>query len=102
MKKTLMIMLLAVGIFGFGFSQTQAESEWAQITLVNNTSVSVTLYVDGEFGCGPIFVKGGMCTTQVKAGTHRLTAKLDNGKTAASTSVTVDSGESYTWTIGEE
>jgi len=72
---------------------------YGQVTLVNRTSVTLDLYVSGSYGCRAL--KGLMCTTQVKAGTHTLEAKASDGR-STSTSVTLNAGDSFTWTVTEE
>jgi len=72
---------------------------WGQVTMVNKTSMTLDLYVDGGYGCRAL--KGLMCTTHVRAGTHTLVAKTSDGR-SVSTSVTLNSGDSFTWTITED
>jgi len=72
---------------------------YGQVTLVNRTSVTLDLYVSGSYGCRAL--KGLMCTTQVKAGTHALEAKASDGRSVPA-SVTLNAGDSFTWTVTEE
>lgn len=71
----------------------------AQVTLTNQTGVTVYLYIDGDYAGRAL--KNLFCTSQVKAGTHALTATTDDGR-SISKSVTLQTGESFTWTISEE
>jgi hypothetical protein len=38
----------------------------AQISMQNNTSLWLNLYIDGNFGCGPVMPEG-FCTSSVNA-----------------------------------
>ncbi len=76
-----------------------AGTGYGQVTLQNNTSLTLDLYVDGNYGCRTLMNL--MCTTQVPAGTHTLEARGPNGE-SASTPVTLGEGDSVTWTVTEE
>jgi hypothetical protein len=85
-----------------GEVQTAAEknrsvsADYGQVSMQNNTDVTLDLYVDGNYGCRAL--KGLFCTTQVTVGTHTLEAKAGDGR-SISTSVTINAGDSITWTI---
>jgi hypothetical protein len=81
-------------------STTSADGQagYGQISLDNQTSVSANLYVDGQFGCGPVLARG-FCTTQVRIGTHDLEAKLNGGGSRTKTGVQLAQGQVVTWKI---
>jgi hypothetical protein len=70
----------------------------AQVTLVNQTSLTLDLYVDGGYGCRAL--RNLMCTTQVTPGTLALEARGPGGESASDV-VVVEQGSSFTWTITE-
>jgi hypothetical protein len=70
----------------------------AQVTLVNQTSLTLDLYVDGGYGCRALRTL--MCTTQVTPGTLALEARGPGGESASDV-VVVEQGSSFTWTITE-
>lgn len=76
-----------------------ASTGYGQVTLQNNTSFTLDLYVGDAYGCRAL--RNLMCTTQVRAGTHTLTAKAPHGA-SVSVQATLESGDSVTWTVSEE
>jgi hypothetical protein len=82
-----------------GRGEGAATTGSAQLTLMNQTSVMLDLYVDDGYGCRAL--KNLMCTTQVTPGFHSLSVKGPNGESLAAT-YTFDEGESVTWTVTEE
>jgi len=72
----------------------------AQISLQNNTSFWLILYIDGNFGCGPV-MPSGFCTSSITPGSHVLDARKrgEPGTTIASESVNIGDGTSPTWTV---
>lgn len=95
MKRTLIagVALLAVA------SMAKAQTGYGQITLQNDTSVTLDLYVDGNYGCRAL--PNLACTTSALAGEHNLTAQATDGRSAVQPGVVVESGGSYTWTVAE-
>ncbi len=78
--------------------QAQAQSEWAQITLQNNTPYTLDLYVDGNYGCRAL--PGMFCTTQIREGEHTFTATSASGEGSISEGpVYIQGGTSPTWTV---
>ena len=71
----------------------------AQVTLVNRTSVTLDLSVDSNMACRAMMNL--TCTTQVTPG--RALALLVTGPhgESAETSVNLEPGQSFTWTIDE-
>lgn len=70
----------------------------AQVTMVNSTSITLDLYVDGGYGCRAL--RNLMCTTQVTPGTLTLEVRGPEGESASEV-VVVEEGSSFTWTITE-
>lgn len=79
-------------------ASADAQAGYGQISLDNQTSATANLYVDGQFGCGPVLARG-FCTTQVKIGTHDLEAKLGSGGYRTKTGVQLKQGQVITWKI---
>lgn len=76
-----------------------AQTGYGQITLQNNTSVTLDLYVDADYGCRAL--PNLACTTSATAGEHNLTAQSTDGRSVVYPGVVVESGGSYTWTVSE-
>jgi hypothetical protein len=74
-------------------------SGYGQVTMVNQTSTTLDLYVGDAYGCRAL--RNLMCTTQVRPGTHVLEARAGDGR-STSTTTEVGAGDSVTWTITEE
>ena len=72
---------------------------YGQVTLVNQTSATIDMYYDGNYGCRAL--NGLTCTTQVPSGDHSLTATTTDGRNAGPEPITLDSGGSFTWTLTE-
>lgn len=73
----------------------------AQISMQNNTSLWLHLYIDGNFGCGPV-MPSGFCTSSVKPGPHDLEARKGQEVVATEKSVSIGDGTSPTWTVTTE
>ena len=54
-SKSFLIFLL---FFGLSLQSAPNAYSMAQITLQNNTSFWLYLYIDGNFGCGPVIPSG--------------------------------------------
>lgn len=91
------LMLLPVTAL-LASTSADAQAGYGQISLDNQTSVTANLYVDGQFGCGPVLARG-FCTTQAKIGTHDLEAKLNGGGSRTKTGVQLAQGQVITWKI---
>src|SRR3990170_666596 len=73
----------------------------AQISLQNNTNFWLNLYIDGNFGCGPV-MPGGFCTSSVSPGTHLLEARKGGDPSTAimlPQSLDIADGSSPTWPV---
>ena len=68
------------------------------LTFQNNTNVTGHLYVDGNYGCGPVLMNL-FCSTNVAAGQHTAYAKFDDGDTVDFGAVALADGESKTLTV---
>ena len=79
-------------------ASSEAQAGYGQISLDNQTAFTANLYVDGQFGCGPVLARG-FCTTQVKIGTHELEAKLNGGGSRTKSGVNLEQGKVVTWKI---
>lgn len=75
----------------------------SQITLQNNTSFWLNLFIDSNFGCGPV-MPSGFCTSSVTPGDHLLTARRGSepGSSLTSEMVKIEDGASPTWTVNYE
>lgn len=97
MKKTIALIAL---FFCFTLASAPDVLALAQISLQNNTSFWLNLYIDGNFGCGPV-MPSGFCTSSVTPGNHVLDARK-RGETStviASEAVNIGDGTSPTWTV---
>lgn len=74
------------------------ETGWGQITLNNQTSITLDLFVDGHYACRAL--AGMICTSQEREGNHLCTAQGESGR-AGPFPCPVKSGESFTWTVAE-
>ncbi len=70
----------------------------AMLTFQNNTNVTGHLYVDGNYGCGPVLMNLS-CSTNVAAGHHTAYAKFNDGDTVDFGAVDLAEGESRTLTV---
>jgi hypothetical protein len=75
-----------------------AGTGYGQITLVNQTSQMIDLYVDDHYGCRAL--AGLTCSTMERAGGHTLIAKGADGQ-QTSLPMTLDDGGTFTYTISE-
>ncbi len=78
----------------------------AQITMVNKSPLTLDLYVDGAFACGPVKGMGNFsnspglfCTASVTAGPHTLMAKEGEKVIERRSGFKVEEGASPTWTV---
>jgi hypothetical protein len=96
-------ILLIVLLFGLSLPSAQRAYSMAQISLQNNSSFWLNLYIDGNFGCGPV-MPSGFCTSSITPGSHVLDARKrgEPGTTIASESVNIGDGTSPTWTVSYE
>jgi len=96
-------ILLIVLVFGLSLSSAQKAYSMAQISLQNNTSFWLNLYIDGNFGCGPV-MPNGFCTSSITPGSHVLDArkKGEPSTIIASEAVNIGDGSSPTWTVAIE
>ena len=73
-----------------------SQAALAQVSLQNFSKRAVDLYVDGSFSCHA--PSGQICTAQVPAGHHALSARIGNQE-AASDNVAISAFGTYTWTL---
>ena len=73
---------------------------WAQLTMQNNTSGTLVLYVGGENRC--IALKNFFCTTHVRVGQQNFTARNADGDIVASGTRNFQRGESWTWSVSDD
>ena len=85
-------------LFGFTLTAVPEVSAMAQVSLQNNTSFWLNLYIDGNFGCGPV-MPNGFCTSSVTAGSHLLEARKGQEVVASQGAVNIGDGTSPTWTV---
>lgn len=83
---------------GFTVAAVPEVSAMAQISLQNNTKLWLNLYIDGNFGCGPV-MPNGFCTSSIKAGPHLLEAKKGGEIVAREEGIQIGDGTSPTWTV---
>jgi hypothetical protein len=95
--------LLIVLLFGLSLSSAQRAYSMAQISLQNNTSFWLNLYIDGNFGCGPV-MPNGFCTSSVTPGSHLLDARKrgESNTFIGPEAVNIGEGTSPTWTVSYE
>ena len=92
---------MPVLLAGLTLSWAGSAQALAQITLQNKLNVQLNLYIDGEFGCGPV-LPNGFCTSSVAAGTHTLDARTGGDPAtivATQPDVNIEDGSSPTWTV---
>jgi hypothetical protein len=95
MKKIFAVVTLLITLL---FSLTNMANAMAQISLQNNTKYTLKLYIDGNFGCGPVLPRG-FCTSSVTAGSHYLDAKKGDEIIQHEEGVQIGDGTSPTWTV---
>jgi len=76
-----------------------AGTGYGQVTLVNQTSQVLDLYIDDHYGCRAL--AGLTCTTMEKAGGHTLVAKGADGQ-QVSQPFELEDGGTFTYTVTEE
>lgn len=92
-------MLLAACIVSILLlTQVSNSYSMAQISMQNNTSLWLNLYIDGNFGCGPV-MPSGFCTSSVNTGPHDLEARKGQEVVATEKGVNIGDGTSPTWTV---
>jgi len=100
MNITSKIFLLVLFLLGLSLPLAHRAHAMAQISLQNNTNLWLNLYIDGNFGCGPV-MPSGFCTSSVTPGSHLLEARKrgEPGTTIPPESVNIGDGTSPTWTV---
>ena len=103
-SKILLIVLLLLGL-SLSLASDRAYA-MAQITMVNRSQLTLYLYIDGNFGCGPVLGVGRFtnspglfCTSSVTPGPHRLEAREGEKVVAHEDDVNIGDGTSPTWTV---
>jgi hypothetical protein len=74
MKIASKILLIVLLLLGFSLPLAYRAYAMAQISLQNNSNFWLNLYIDGNFGCGPV-MPSGFCTASVTPGSHLLEAR---------------------------
>jgi hypothetical protein len=95
MKKAAVVIAL---VLSFSFPLADRAYAMAQISMQNNSKLWLNLYIDGNFGCGPV-MPGGFCTSSVKEGPHLLEAKKGEEVMSYEKGVNIGEGTSPTWTV---
>lgn len=92
--------LRLVGAFALlvSLATAGAGTGYGQITLVNQTSQMVDLFVDDHYGCRAL--AGLTCSTMERAGGHTLVVKGADGQ-QTSAPMTLEDGGTFTYTISE-
>jgi hypothetical protein len=98
MMKTISKIFLTFLVIILSFSLANMAYALAQISLQNNSNLWLNLYIDGNFGCGPV-IPSGFCTSSVKAGPHLLEAKKGEEVMSYEKGVNIGDGTSPTWTV---
>jgi hypothetical protein len=98
MMKTISKIFLTFLVIILSFSLANMAYALAQISLQNNSNLWLNLYIDGNFGCGPV-MPSGFCTSSVKAGPHLLEAKKGEEVMSYEKGVNIGDGTSPTWTV---
>jgi hypothetical protein len=103
MNITSKIFLLVLFLLGLSLSLAYRAHATAQISLQNNTNFWLNLYIDGNFGCGPV-MPSGFCTSSVTPGSHVLEARKrgELSTTIPPETVNIGDGTSPTWTVSYE
>ena len=96
--KTISKIFLTFLVIILSFSLANMAYALAQISLQNNSNLWLNLYIDGNFGCGPV-MPSGFCTSSVKAGPHLLEAKKGEEVMSYEKGVNIGDGTSPTWTV---
>lgn len=85
-------------MLGLSFTLAYSAHAMAQISLQNNTNFRLNLYIDNNFGCGPV-MPSGFCTSSVAPGGHQLST--DNSLIKPQWMEIAD-GSSPVWTVNYE
>jgi hypothetical protein len=111
MKIASKILILVLLVLIFSLPLVNMAHAMAQITMVNRSQLTLNLYIDGNFGCGPVpgvghFTNspGLFCTSSVTPGPHLLEARKsqDAVPVAHEEGVNIGDGTSPTWTVNYE
>lgn len=78
-------------------SQDYTQS-FGQVVFENRTDTIGHLWVDDEYGCGPVLVNF-FCVTQVEAGEHSAHVRFDDGEVVSFGAIYVEPGEIVTLTV---
>jgi hypothetical protein len=76
-----------------------AQQGYGQIVLENNMSVTVDLWVDGNYGCRALAHL--TCVTQALTGYHALKAVATDGRSLDQILENLQQGEVYTFRVWE-
>jgi hypothetical protein len=87
-----------IGCFAAAAPAEAQQTGWGQITLNNQTSIDLDLFVDGHYACRAL--AGLFCTSQEREGKHLCTAQGEGGH-AGPFPCPIKSGDSFTWTVAE-
>jgi len=98
MKIASKILILVLLVLSFSLPLADNVYAMAQISFQNNTKLWLNLYIDGNFGCGPV-MPSGFCTSSVKEGSHLLEAKKGEEVMSYEKGVNIGDGTSPTWTV---
>jgi len=109
MKIASKILLTVLLLLSFSFPLADRAYAIAQITMVNRSQLTLNLYIDGNFGCGPVLGVGHFtnspglfCTSTVTPGPHRLEARNGDKVVQHEDDVNIGDGTSPTWTVNYE
>jgi hypothetical protein len=102
MKIASRMLLIVLLLLGLSLPLAYRAYAMSQVTLQNNTNVYLHLYIDDNWGCGPVMPHG-FCTSSVTPGGHWLTAR----KAADNTNIKrqwmeITDGTSPVWTVEYE
>lgn len=96
--KTSFKVIMTFLIMGLSVTLSNTAYAMAQISFQNHTKYTLKLYIDGNFGCGPVLPRG-FCTSSVNAGTHYLDAKKGDEIIQHEEGIQIGDGTSPTWTV---
>ena len=106
MKIASKILVIVLLLLSFSFPLADKAYAIAQITMVNRSQLTLNLYIDGNFGCGPVLGVGHFtnspglfCTSSVTPGPHRLEARNGDKVVQHEDDVNIGDGTSPTWTV---
>ena len=94
------ILLIALLLSGVLLSLADRAYSMAQVTLQNKTNFELNLFIDGNFGCGPV-LPGLFCSTNVTPGSHFLEARkgTDPSQIIDHKDINISDGFSQVWTV---